>query len=75
MRLLPLPISLLARRFFLALLRIPSSIVLKRAAIGQDRVEHMAAHGDAETDGHRNQLVLPPFWIVHGVFLGGESWL
>lgn len=66
---------LLARRFFLALLRVPSGIVLKRPSVGQDRIEHMAAHGDAETDGHRNQLVFPPFGIVHGVFLGGESWL
>lgn len=66
---------LLARRLLLALLRIPSRIVLKRSAIGQDRVEHMAAHGDDKTDRNGNQLVFPPFGIVHGVFLGGESWL
>ena len=68
-------LRLLASRLFLALLRVPSRVVLKGSAVGQDRVKHMAAHGDAETDGHRNQLVFPPFGIVHGVFLGGESWL
>ncbi len=72
---LSLTLCLLARRLFLALLRVPSCVIFQGSAVGQDRVEHVASHGDAETDGHRNQLVLPPFWIVHGVFLGGESWL
>ena len=72
---LPLPISPLARRLFLALLRVPSGIVLKRPSVGQNRVEHMAAHGDAETDGHRDEFVFPPFWIVHGLAFGGVSWL
>ncbi len=68
-------LRLLARRFFLALLRIPSRVIFQGSAVGQDRVKHMAAHGDDKTDRNGNQLVFPPFGIVHGVFLGGESWL
>ena len=68
-------LRLLARRFFLALLRIPSGIVLKRPSVGQNRVDHVASHSDAETDGHRDELVFPPFWIIHGMAFGGESWL
>ena len=68
-------LRLLASRLFLALMRVPSRVVLKGSSVGQDRVKHMASHGDDETDSHRNQLVFPPFGIVHGVFLGGVSWL
>ena len=70
-----LSLCLLARSLFLALLRIPSRVILQRPTIGQDRVEHVTSNGDDKTYRNGNQLVFPPQGVVHGVFIGGDSWL
>jgi len=70
-----LSLCLLARSLFLALLRIPSRVILQRPTIGQDRVEHMTSNGDDKTDRNGNQFVFPPQGIVHGLAFGGDSWL
>ena len=70
---LPLPFCFFARSFFLALLRVPSRVVFKRPAIGQDRVKHMTSHCDDKTYRNGNQLVFPPQGVVHGLTFEGES--